>query len=72
MSSRGTTKFSRRNFGHYVRYFYFDNTISIAQFITQNDFFDINRWIYWSFETPGFLLIRRSLVRVQVGEPKNY
>ncbi len=36
------TKFSRRNFGHYVRYFYFDNYISIAQFITQNDFFDIN------------------------------
>ena len=42
----------------------------ITRFITQCRFTRISHWFIRVFQKPGFLLIRRSLVRAQVEEPR--
>ena len=44
---------------------------SITRNITRWLFLPVSRWFIWFFDEPGFLLIRRSLVRAQVEEPRN-
>ena len=45
------------------------NSWPITRNITRSLFLHVNNWFIWVFDEPGFLLIRRSLVRAQVEEP---
>ena len=45
------------------------NSWPITRNITRWLFLHVNHWFIWVFDEPGFLLIRRSLVRAQVEEP---